>query len=155
MSLREKIHQDLVQAMKAKEALKTWTLRTVWSAIQVEEKKGKKGDELTDEGVLRVLSTLLKQRKEAAEQFQAGQRPELVEKELAEATIIEQYLPSPLSEEELRTMVRAAITETGAKRIGEVMPVLMKRVAGRAEGKVVNAMVQQELAKAQEEMGTS
>ncbi len=154
MSLKEKIHQDLVKAMREKETLKTWTLRTVWSAIQVEEKKKKKGEEASDEVVLRVLSTLLKQRKESAEQFQAGHRPDLVEKELAEAAIIEQYLPAPLSEAELRAEIQAVIAETGGQSLGAIMPVIMKRVVGRAEGKVVNALVQEELTKAKEQQGT-
>ncbi|RMF84086.1 MAG: GatB/YqeY domain-containing protein [Nitrospinota bacterium] len=149
MSLKTRIHQDLVAAMKAKDERRVWTLRTVWSAIQVEEKK--KGDEATDAVVLRVLSTLLKQRKEAAEQFQAGHRSDLVEKELAEAAIIEEYLPPPLSEEELRAEIRAVIAETGGRKLGQIMPVIMQRVAGRAEGKVVNALVQQELARIQQQ----
>ena len=143
MELADRVKQDLAAAMKAREKDRVGTLRMVLSELQKAAKEGS-ADEL---GVLRRER---KRRQESARAFRDGGRPELAEAEEAEAAIIEGYLPAELSDEELRAIVAQAVGETGAAApsdMGRVMKVAMPKVAGRADGKRVSALVQETLAR--------
>lgn len=141
MPVTDTVKQDIVTAMKAGEKDRVGTLRLLLSELQKDAKEGK-GDELA------VMRRERKRRLEAAEAFRGGDRPELADAEEAEAALIETYLPAELSDEELRVIVAGAVAETGAtsaKDMGNVMKTTMAKVAGRADGKRVSALVQEAL----------
>ena len=141
MTLADRVKQDLATAMKAGEKDRVAALRLVLSELQKAAKEG--GDD--EQAVLRRER---KRRHEAARAFRDGGRPELAEAEDAEAEIIAAYLPAELSDDELRAIVAGAVAETGAdspKDMGRVMKAAMPRVAGRADGKRVSALVQEAL----------
>src|SRR4051812_24833060 len=141
MTLADRVKQDLTTAMKAGERDRVGALRLVLSELQKAEKEGS-SDEVA------VLRRERKRRQESAGAFRGGGRPELAEAEEAEAEIISGYLPSELSDEELRGIVAEAVVETGAsspKDMGQVMKAAMPRVAGRADGKRVSALAQEAL----------
>ncbi len=146
MSLKEKIESDLKEAMKAKETVKVSCLRLVKASI-----KNKEIDVrgiLDDNQVIVILSTFAKQRKESIEQFKKGGRDDLVRQEESELAVIEGYLPKQLSEKELEEFVVRAIAATGAKdpkEVGKVMKAVMPKIAGRADGKRINAIVLKKL----------
>ena len=142
MSLKDRISEDMKEAMKAHEKDRLAVIRMVRSAIRQTEIDGKK--ELDDEGVIAVISKELKMRKDSLEEFGKGGREDLVEKTRAEIEVLLPYLPEQLSEEEVKAMVEDAVKETGAasvKDMGKVMGVLMPKVKGRADGKLVNRLV--------------
>ncbi|MBI2041635.1 MAG: GatB/YqeY domain-containing protein [Candidatus Nealsonbacteria bacterium] len=154
MSLKEKIHQDLNEALKSKEELKTSVLRLLSSSILNKEKdkrykSGKAEDiSLTDEEITDVISSESKKRKEAIELYQKGGRPELAKKEKEEMEILQKYLPDQLSEEEIRKLVKAAIVKTSAKDqkdMGKVMAELMSKTKGKADGSLVSKIVKESL----------
>jgi uncharacterized protein len=148
-SLKERIDADLKVAMRSKDELGTSVLRMLKSAVKYKEVEPG-GHALEDPGVLAVIQTQVKQRRESAEQFRAGNRPELAEREEQEILRLQSYLPAALGEDELRVEVRNAIAQVGAKGprdMGAVMKALQPRVAGRAEGKTVAEAVKAELAK--------
>ena len=149
MSLKDQIIADMTAAMKAKDAARTSTLRMVKAAIMNREKEG--GDALTDEDVLKLLRSQLKQRRDSVEQFQKAGRQDLAEKEQAEITVIESYLPLAASQDEIDSAVTSAIAETGAssmKDMGSVMKVTMAKLAGKnADGKIVSDIVKAKLGK--------
>lgn len=141
MSVTDTVKTDLTTAMKAGEKDRVGTLRLVLSELQKDAKEGS-GDELA------VLRRERKRRLEAAKAFREGDRPELADAEEAEAVVIEAYLPAELSDEDLRAIVDGAVAETGAtspKDMGAVMKAAMPKVAGRADGKRVSALVQEAL----------
>ncbi|CAB4930783.1 unannotated protein [freshwater metagenome] len=141
MSLTDRVKQDLTQAMKAGAKDRVGALRLILSELQKDAKEGP-GDEVA------VLRRERKRRNEAATAFRDGGRPDLADAEEAEAAIIEGYLPAELSDDELRAIVAAAITESGAtspKDAGQVMKLAMAQVAGRADGKRVSALAQEAL----------
>lgn len=132
--------------MKAREALRVSTLRMVMTAIKNAEVE--RLHLLSDEDVLEVMGREAKRRRESIEAFRAGNRADLVEKESGELAVIEAYLPSPLSDEELASLVSEAVAETGAaspKDMGVVMKALMPKVRGRADGARVSALVKARL----------
>ncbi len=144
MSLKEKLTQDMKDAMKAKEAgrQRLSVIRLVRGAVRQLEIDGKK--ELGDEEVLGVISKEVKQRRDAVEDFKKGGRGDLVAAAEQEIAILTAYLPEQLSEEEIRTLAAAAVAESGAssaKDMGKVMKALMPKVKGRADGKLVNTVV--------------
>jgi uncharacterized protein YqeY len=146
MSILERIDEDLIKALKARDSLKATLLRGLKSDIKY--KKIEKGDELNDDDVISVLSSAAKRHRDSIDQFQAGHRQDLVDKETAELEIITGYLPEQLTEEELRGMVGRVIGETGAdspSKIGMVMKELMPRVKGRADGNLVKKLVSEAL----------
>jgi uncharacterized protein YqeY len=141
MTLSDRVKQDITSAMKAGEKDRVATLRLVLSELQKAAKEG--GD---DE--VAVLRRERKRRHESAGAFRDGGRPELADAEEAEATIIDDYLPAELSDDELRGIVAEAVAETGAsspKDMGQVMKAAMPRVAGRADGRRVSALAQEAL----------
>ncbi len=148
MSISEQITKDITAAMKAREELKLSTLRMMKTAIK--NKEIEKRSALDDKEALQVLSTMIKQRKDSIEQFTKGGRKELADKEAAEITIIEAYMPKAVGEEEITAAVRATIAEMGSptmKDMGTVMKNTMAKFAGaRLDGKVVSEAVKRELA---------
>jgi uncharacterized protein YqeY len=150
MSITEKVQQDMVAAMKAREEKRLGTIRLMKSALK--SKEIDKREPLTEQEELAVLSTMIKQRKDSIEQFTNGGRPELAAIEAAEIEIIETYMPKAVGEAEITAAVKAVISEMGAptmKDMGTVMKNSMaKLTAGgaRVEGKMVSETVKRELA---------
>lgn len=135
--------------MKTRDRLRTATLRMALTAVHNEEVAGKAARELSDGDVLAVLAKEAKRRREAAEAFAAGGRPELAERERAEGAVLESYLPARLGDAELAELVRTAIGEVGAagpQQLGSVMKLVTPRVTGRADGARVAAEVRRQLA---------
>lgn len=148
MTLFEQIDRDMVKALKGGDKDRLTVLRGLKSDLKY--KKIEIGEELTDERAIEVLSSAAKRRRDSIEQFGKGGREDLVKKEEFELEVINSYLPKQLSEEELRQMAEAAIAEVGAdspKQMGQVMKVLVPRVKGRADGKLVNKLITELLAK--------
>ena len=143
--LREQLRSDLRDAMRAKDVRRRGTIRMLEAAIQNAEIE-KRGSELAEADILAILQRQVKQRRESIEQFQQGGRDDLAENEQAEIAIIEQYLPTQLSRDEVETRARAAIEQVGASGPGDrgkVMGVLMRDLRGQADGGMVNAVVGQ------------
>jgi uncharacterized protein len=150
-ALKDRLRSDLTAAIKAREEVRSSTLRMVLSAITNAEVAGKQARELSDDDIVGVLSTEAKKRREAAGAFTDGGRPEMAERERAEAAVIADYLPEPLSEEEIERIVTEAIARTGAegegmRAMGKVMGVVQPQVKGRADGAAVAAEVRRQLA---------
>jgi uncharacterized protein YqeY len=146
--LKDRLQSDLTTAMKARDELRAATLRMARTAIRTEEVSGKAARELDDAEVVTVLTREAKKRREAAEAFDEGGRPDRAERERAEGEVLAGYLPAQLSDDELREVVAAAISETGAdgpRGMGQVMKVVTPRTAGRAEGGRVAAEVRRQL----------
>lgn len=144
MSLKERMQRELKEAMKAHDELKVSTLRLLSSAIKNKEIDERKP--LDDEGLLAILSTAAKQRRESIEQYEKGGRQDLADKEKAELAIIQGYLPQQLSKDEVAAVIKETIAETGAagaKDMGKVMKALMPKVKGKADGKLVNELVKE------------
>ena len=144
MDILKKINEDLVASMKNKDDLRTTTLRMMKSSIKNAEiaKRGK--GELSEEDILGVLSTMVKQRKESVEQYQKANRNDLAEKENKEINIIQVYLPEQLSPEEVDEIIKATIQEagiTGIKDMGRLMKELMPKLKGKADGKLVSQRI--------------
>ena len=147
--LKAKLRADLTAAMKGRDELVTATLRMALTAVGNEEVAGKVARELSDAEVVQVLTREAKKRREAAEAFENGGRPEQAAREKAEGEVLARYLPAQLTDEELATLVAQAIAETGAegpKGMGTVMKALNPKIAGRAEGGRVAAAVKSALA---------
>jgi uncharacterized protein len=143
MSLKSQIQEDLTNSMKAQDALKTSALRMLKAEIMKFEVSGAK-KEATDEAVITIIQKQVKQRKDSEEQFRAGDRQEMADKEAAEEKILSAYLPEQMSEEEVREIVKATIQEVGASSkadMGKVMGAVMPKVKGKADGKIINKLV--------------
>ena len=154
MSLVEKIHEDMVSAMKQRSVDRLSTLRMVKSALK--NKEIDQRSPVTDAQALQVLTTLIKQRKDSIEQFTKGNRPELAEKEAAEIVVIEEYMPKAAGDDELRQLVASTVaelrsqgTQLGPKDMGTVMKAVQARIQStglRADGRVVSDLVKTALA---------
>ncbi len=146
MNLFDRISEDIKKAMLAREKVRLEALRGVKKEfLEAKTAKGANG-ELTDETATKIMVKMVKQRKESAKIYEENNRPELAANELAEAAVIEEYLPKQLSSEELEAELKAIIAETGAtgpKEMGKVMGVATKRLAGRAEGRLISAKVKE------------
>ncbi|MDA0566521.1 GatB/YqeY domain-containing protein [Streptomonospora sp. S1-112] len=145
---KDRLKADLTAAMKARDDVRTRTLRMVLTAISTEEVAGESVRELTDEEVVGLITREAKKRREAAEAFDEGGRAEQAVAERAEGEVLAEYLPEPLSDDELRDLVAAAIAETGAegpKAMGQVMKTVTPRAAGRADGKRISTEVRRQL----------
>lgn len=149
---KQKIQEDLKSAMKAGDSFRVGTLRMVLASILVKEKEalrpaqGKGNEELSEETIQQILATEVKKRREAAEAFEKGQRPELAEKEKQELAILLSYLPTQLTEEEIRVIVKDAISQSGVKNIreiGKVMAIVAPKTKGKADGVLVNKVVKE------------
>ena len=146
MGFKEKVNQEMIRAAKEKAGLRLSTLRMLKSGLHNREIDLKR--ELNEAEFLQLLSSMVKQRRDSIEQFEKGGRSDLVEKEKAELKVIEEFLPSQLSEADLDAAITEAIREvsaTGIRDMGKVMKVLMPKVTGRADGKVVGDKVKARL----------
>jgi len=149
MTLRERIGQDLRAAMKSGDRVRLETLRTMRAVLLEKEieKRGTAGG-ITGEDEVAALTSAAKKRKESIELFTQGGRPELAAQEEAELAIIREYLPRQMSSEEITAVIGAAIASTGAAApgdFGKVMPLVMKEVKGKADGKLVQELVRKAL----------
>ena len=147
--LKDRLQSDLTAAMKSRDELRAATLRMALTAVRNEEVAGKSARTLTDGEVVTVLTREAKKRREAAEAFDGGGRPDRADRERAEGEVLAEYLPAQLSDVELADLVAAAVRESGAagpQAMGQVMKVLGPRTAGRAEGGRVAAEVRRQLA---------
>ena len=146
MTLQLRIESAMREAMLARDVRRTGTLRMAMAAFQ--NRRIELGRDLTDEDVIDLLSKQMKQRRESIEHFKAAGRDSMVQVEEEESAIIAEFLPQPLSEDELRELVGAAIAEAGASTpadLGKVMGRLAPQIKGRADGKVVSDMVRAQL----------
>ena len=149
-ALKDRLRSDLTASIKARDELRSSTIRMVLSAITNAEVAGKAARELTDDDIIGVLSTEAKKRREAATAFADAGRAELSAKETAEAALITGYLPEQLGAEEIAAIVAEAIARTGAagegmRAMGKVMGVVSPQVKGRADGGAVAAEVRRQL----------
>jgi hypothetical protein len=147
MSLKDTLQHDLKEAIRSKDRQRKSVIRMCLSAIQRAEVA--QGGELDDAALVAVLQKEAKQRQDAIEQFEDADRPDLLEAEKAELTILESYLPQMLSREEIAVEARQVIEQvdaSGLKDLGAVMRVLMSQMKGRAEGRLVNQVVRELLA---------
>ena len=141
-NLKQKLETDLKQAIRAKDDVRRSVIRLVMAAIKNAEIA--KRATLNDTDILGVLAKEAKQRHESIEAFKQGNRPDLVAQEEAELAILQEYLPEPVSREEIIAEARRVITEVGAqgpRDKGKVMPQLITKLKGRADGKEINAVV--------------
>ena len=144
MALKEKLQNDLTEAMRARDEVRSSTIRMVLTAIKNEEVSGKEARDLSDAEVITVLSREAKKRREAAEAFEQAGAADRAANEKAEGAIIAEYLPAQLSESEIKEMIAAAITESGAtgpQQMGQVMKLIQPKIAGRADGGIVSSLV--------------
>lgn len=146
MSLSEKIANDLMASLKAKDADRTSILRMIKSALK--NKEIEKGGPVAEEEVQALLRSFVKRARESIEQFSNAGRTELADKEKAELAVIQQYLPQQLGEEDIKKMIKDVISETGAsgpRDMGKVMKAVMAKTRGQADGKLVNNFVKEML----------
>ena len=149
MSLKEKLQNDLTTAMRARDEIRSSTLRMILTSIKNEEVSGKEARELSDSEIITVLSREAKKRREAAEAFDQASAKDRADQERAEGVVIAEYLPKQLSEDEIKSMIAAAIAETGANspaQMGLVMKSLQPKIAGKADGATVSSLVKAALA---------
>lgn len=144
MPLVDKIQKDMYKAMKEKEKERINALRNIIGKLKY--RYIDKGDKLTEQEEIKVIQSLAKQRRESIEMYQQGGRNDLVETETKELSIIEEYLPQAMSEEEVRRLVRETVKETGAESmsdLGKVMPLVMKKGAGKVDGKIAQDILRE------------
>jgi uncharacterized protein YqeY len=148
-TFKDRLRADLTTAIKSRDELTTATLRMALTAVTNEEVSGSTARVLTDDEVLKVLTREAKKRREAAEAFAAGGRPERAERERAEGGVLDRYLPQPLSDAEIAALVTSAIAETGAanlRQMGAVVKAVQSASSGRADGKRIADEVRRQLA---------
>ena len=146
MSIQDRLSEEMKAAMKARNSLRLGAIRMARTALKNAEIEARR--ELDEATTIKVLSTLVKQRREAAEAYRAT-RPELADKEEQELAVLQEFLPAPLSEVELEEMIAEAIAASGAgsmRDMGAVMKLVTAQTTGRADGKLVSEMVRQQLA---------
>ena len=144
MGLKETLRSDLTEAIRSRDELKSGTIRMVLTAITNEEVSGKEARTLNYAEIITVLSREAKKRREAAEAFTIGGRADRAERETLEGEIIASYLPAALSEDEIKSIIAQAIVETGGSGpagMGQVMKIVAPKIAGRADGSTVSALV--------------
>ena len=149
-ALKDQLRSDLTTSMKARDSFRTGVLRMVISAIQTEEVAGTSARELTAEEELAIVGREVRKRKESAELYTSGKRPELASKELAEVELLGEYLPTALTEAEVDAIVAEEVAGLGEgasmKQMGQVIKAVNARAKGRAEGSVIAAKVKAALA---------
>ena len=146
MSLEEKVAEEMKQAMKAGDKLRLSTIRMIRSALKNKEIELRR--KLGDEDVVKAIQVMVRKGEESVEQFQAGGRMDLVEKEKKEIEILKSFLPQLLSQEEIVTIIDQSIQETQAsspKDIGKVMKSVLAKIGGKADGRLVNQLVKEKL----------
>jgi hypothetical protein len=142
MSLSQQLNEAMKEAMRAKDSLRLNTIRQIRTSVKNKEIDERR--ELDDQEIIGVISTLVKQRKESAQLYREGGRPDLAEKEEQEMAVLQEFLPAQLGEEEIRSIIEEAVIETGAasmKDMGKVMKVVTGRTLGRADGRLVSELV--------------
>jgi uncharacterized protein YqeY len=149
-AMKERLRTELIAAIKARDELRSSTLRMVLTSVTNAEVAGKHARVLSDDDVVGVLASEGKKRREAAEAFDEAGREELAAKERAEAAIISEFLPEPLSDDEIRDLVTSTIEQLavqgeGMRAMGRVMGVLQPQIKGRADGGIVSAEVRRQL----------
>ena len=146
--MKERVSQDIKKAMKAKEVLRLSTLRMALADFQKKEKE--KGEPVKDEEAIQIIQSMIRKRKDSVEQYRKAGREELAQKEEQEITILNEYLPEQMSEEQVRKMAIKTISElgvTGPKEMGRVMGSLVKQLSGKADGGTISCIVKEELQK--------
>jgi hypothetical protein len=146
MSLEERLIEEMKQAMKSNDKLRLSTIRMIRSSTKNKEIELRK--KLEDEDIVKVIQVMVRKGEESVEQFQAGKRVDLVEKETKEIEILKSFLPQPLSQEEILKIIDQSIQETQAsslKDIGKVMKSVMPKIGGKADGKLINQLVKERL----------
>ncbi|MBM4306853.1 MAG: GatB/YqeY domain-containing protein [Deltaproteobacteria bacterium] len=146
MNLEEKLVEEMKQAMKANDKIRLSTIRMIRSSSKNKEFELRR--KLEDEDIIKVIQGMVRKGEESVEQFQAGGRNDLVDKEKAEIEILKSFLPQPLSQEEMIKIIDETIQETQSsslKDLGKVMKVVMPRLGGKADGKVINQLVKERL----------
>ena len=149
MGLKETLKSDLTEAIRSSNKVISGTIRMVLTAITNEEVSGKEARVLTEDEIITVLSREAKKRREAAEEFAKANRPDKSAEEKAEGEVIATYLPAQLSEDDVKKMIAAAISTTGAAGpadMGKVMGAIKGQIAGRADGSLVSSLVKAALA---------
>ena len=149
MSLKEKLQNDLTDAMRARDEIRSSTIRMILTSIKNEEVAGKEARELNDAEIIIVLSREAKKRREAAEAFDQAGAKDRADQERAEGVVIGEYLPKQLTEDEIKSLIAAAMAETGAStpaQMGLVMKSLQPKIAGKADGGLVSSLVKAALA---------
>ena len=144
MGIIDKIQHDLHEAMKKKEKEKINTLRNIVGTLKY--KVIEKGEGITEQEEIKVIQSLAKQRKDSIEMYKKGERNDLVEIESNELSIISEYLPQEMSEKEVRSFVKDSVEESGAQSIadlGKIMPIIMKKGAGRVNGKLAQQILRE------------
>ena len=140
MGLKDTITQDLTNAMKSGDKLKTETLRMLRAQILEFEKSGA-GREMNADDDMKILLSSVKKRKDSIEMYEKANRMDLAEKELKEIEIVQAYLPKQMSREEAEIIITKIIADAGTKELSKVMPLVMKELKGKLEGKVINEIV--------------
>jgi hypothetical protein len=146
--MRERISQDIKKAMKEKAVLRLSTLRMALADFQKKEKE--KGEPVKDEEAIQIIQSMLRKRKDSVEQYRKAGREELAQKEEQEITILNEYLPEQMSEEQVRELAIKTISGlgvTGPKEMGRVMGSLVKQLSGKADGRTISRIVKEELQK--------
>ena len=149
MSIKETLRSDLTEAIRGRNEITSSTIRMVLTAITTEEVAGKEARTLSEDEIITVLSREAKKRREAAEEFAKGNRPEKAAEEKAEGEVIAKYLPAQLSEDDIKKMIAAAVASTGAAGpadMGKVMGAIKPQIAGKADGSLVSTLVKAALA---------
>ena len=150
MALKEKLQKDLTEAMRARDEVRSSTIRMILTAIKNEEVSGKEARDLSDAEVITVLSREAKKRREAAEAFEQAGANDRAATEKAEGEIIATYLPVQLSESEIKNLIGAAIAESGAigpQQMGLVMKIIQPKIIGKASGRIVASIAESLLSK--------
>lgn len=148
MSLKDQIQKDLIENMKAKNEAAVGAIRMLKTAIMKLETAGE-AKVANDEEIIQLVNKEIKQRKDSIEQFEKGNRPELAAKEKAEMAFLEKYMPAQMSEDEIKAVIKEGMAATGASTkadLGKLMGAIMPKVKGKADGGLVNRLVQSMLA---------
>ncbi len=145
MGLKDKITQDLTTAMKSGDRVRTDTLRMLRAQILEFEKSGA-GREMNADDDMKILLSSVKKRKDSIEMYEKANRKDLADKEALEIAIVQEYLPKQMSKEEAEIIIAKIVADAGTKEIGKVMPLVMKELKGKLDGKLINEIVKQKIA---------
>ncbi|MCK9410236.1 MAG: GatB/YqeY domain-containing protein [Bacteriovoracaceae bacterium] len=145
MGLRDKLNEDLKNAMKSGDKLRTETLRMLRAQILEFEKSGA-GREMNADDDMKILLSSVKKRRDSIEMYEKANRKDLANKEIAEIAIVQEYLPKQMSAGEAEMIIVKIIAEAGSKELSKVMPLVMKELKGKLDGKLINEIVKQKIA---------
>ena len=145
MALKEKINQDLAAAMKSGDKVRLETIRMIRAQILEFEKSGA-GRDMNPDDEMKILLSGVKKRKDSIEMYEKANRKDLADKEAAEIAIIQEYLPKQMDREAAAAIITKIIADAGTKELGKVMPLVMKELKGKLDGKIINEIVKQQLA---------